>query len=196
MYQIAPPGKFDYIVVMGGSGMPSKSALIRSYYATELFKSDSSSLLILALTGDKNKEQSAVSKMKNDLVLRGISPGKIIVESIGRNTREQVLLIKECIPEVEKKKIVVVTSPVHMKRSYKSFKREGLSKVYCYATFDIPNETNLEYETDRLGGRKLPLPEIGNKINIRYRFWTHLEYEIQIAREYLATGYYKLKGWI
>jgi uncharacterized SAM-binding protein YcdF (DUF218 family) len=196
MHQVRPPGEFDYIVVMGGSGMPSKSALIRSYYARELYKRDSSALLVLALTGDKNKEHSAVLKMKNDLVLRGIPNSKIIIESIGNNTREQVLFTKECVPGIEKANTVIVTSPSHMKRSYNSFLKAGFSNVSCFATIDVPNEANLEYNTDSLGGRKIPMPDIGKNINLRYRFWIHLEYEIQIAREYLALGYYRLKGWI
>ena len=33
-------------------------------------------------------------------------------------------------------------------------------------------------------------------INLRYRFWTHLKYEILIIREFSALTYYKLSGWI
>lgn len=192
-----PISSCDYIVVMGGSGMPGESGLIRCYYAAILAQKDTNAMVIIALPGESNKCSSSVYAMKKDLMQKGISEQRILIEPYGLNTRDQALKIaNDCAENIIQKQIAIVTSPEHIKRTYLCFKKVGFENVYSFPAMDTPNESTVIFKEKDLGGNKLLTPDIGNKINLRYRLWTHLEYIIDITREYCALSYYKLKGWI
>ena len=95
----------------------------------------------------------------------------------------------------EEKHITIITSPEHIKRSVLTFKKLGFSRSNGYPAFHRAIESDIKYENKDIGGKKY-LPDVGNNVAIRYRFWTHLKYEILIMREFLALFYYKLNGWI
>ena len=61
--------------------------------------------------------------------------------------------------------------------------------------FEHAIESDITFDARKLGGRRF-IPDIGNFISLRYQFWTQMNYELLIIREYVALGYYKLKGWI
>jgi hypothetical protein len=56
-------------------------------------------------------------------------------------------------------------------------------------------ESELSYKDKDLGGNRI-VPAVDESILLRYKFWTYLQYEVSILREYTALFYYKLKGWI
>jgi uncharacterized SAM-binding protein YcdF (DUF218 family) len=185
----------DYIVVMGGSAMPGKSTLIRTYYAAGAAQRFPDSKIIIALPGDLSDENSSVNLVKKELVLRNVSPERILTENIGTNTRYQALEVKKLLSEPQAG-VLVVTSPEHIRRAVLSIRKAGCPNVYGLPAFDETNDFVLYFNDDELGGRNKFLPEIGNNLQIRYQFWQHLEYEILITREFLALGFYYLKGWI
>jgi uncharacterized SAM-binding protein YcdF (DUF218 family) len=92
--------------------------------------------------------------------------------------------------------ILLVTSPEHMRRAVLVFKKAGFTHIGALPAFENALESNLLFNDDDLGGNKLLVPDIGNHTSIRYQFWNHLKYEILIAREMAALGYYWLRGWI
>ncbi len=186
----------DYIVLLGGSGMPSESNLIRSYYAANIAGEYPVAPLIVALPGDTADTASAVSQLVGELVLRGVEPARILCESEGLNTRAQVLNITAFLSEQAKtSKMVVVTSPEQMRRSILCFRKAGFKNIGGCPAFEYANESDLTAIKDDLGGRKY-IPDVNKSISLRYRFWVHLKYEVLIFREYFALAYYKLKGWI
>lgn len=185
----------DYIIVMGGSGMPGKSGLIRSYYAFLAANHYADSKVIISLPGEVVDETSSVNLMKQELILRGIEETRIDLEAKGKNTRDQVLEIKKMISSTDLP-IMIVTSPEHMRRAILSFQKAGFVNVRGLPAFDNANEADLFFDDQELGGKNKFLPEIGNNIQLRYQFWNHLKYEILIMREITAMSYYKLKGWI
>ncbi len=185
----------DYIVVMGGSAMPGKSGLIRSYYAAVIAGEFPEAKIIIALPGDINDTNSSVRLMRKELEIRNIDPGRIILENNGRNTRYQALEIHKIIP-LEKSSILIVTSPEHMHRAILSFEKTGFKYVNGVPAFDAVHDFELIFKDEELGGKNRFLPKIGNNTQIRYQFWKHLEYEIIFLREMVALGYYNLKGWI
>ncbi len=186
----------DYIILLGGSGMPSESNLIRSYYASKIGHEIPCVPIIVALPGDTADSTSSVMQLADDLIQRGIQSNRILFESEGINTRAQVLNIKSILKNlVDSVKIVIVTSPEHMRRSLLCFRKAGFKFVGGYPAFEYAIESDLTVEKRDLGGRKY-VPDINNSISLRYRFWVHLKYEITILREYIALTYYKVKGWI
>jgi uncharacterized SAM-binding protein YcdF (DUF218 family) len=209
----------DYIVLMGGGGMPSESGLIRCYYAAIAGNYFTRSKIIVALPGDISDSLSSIQLMKKELVLRGINPDRIMLEDSGTNTRAQAINIRKIITIDDlrfpnstsqnltnivnqqssivnrRSSILIVTSPEHLFRSVKTFKKAGFIRVDGLPAFDQAIESDINFNARKLGGRKF-IPDIGENITLRYQFWSQVNYEFLVIREWLAITYYWLNGWI
>lgn len=188
-----PENKPDYIVVMGGGGIPSESGLMRTYKTSHISHKYPNAEIIIALPGDVTDTSSSINLMKNEIISRGIDSCKIILEPLGLNTRMQAMEIAQLIDI--KSNILIITSPEHMYRSIRVFEKLGMINTTGESAFESAIESLLEYEDDELGGNRY-IPDIGNNIQLRYQFWNHFKYQIIVYREYMAIAYYKLKGWI
>jgi uncharacterized SAM-binding protein YcdF (DUF218 family) len=186
----------DYIVLLGGAGMPSESNLMCSYYAAKIAEEFPSVPLIIALPGDTADSSSAIVQLADEMILRGIESGRILCEPEGLNTRAQALNVHKLLSDsTGKNSVVIITSPEHMRRSILCFKKAGFKDIGGYPAFEYALESDITAFKDDLGGNRL-IPDVNKSISLRYRFWTHLKYEVAIIREYLALAYYWLKGWI
>ena len=186
----------DCIVLLGGSGMPSESNLIRSYYAAKIADEYTAIPLIIALPGDTSDSSSAIVQLVDEILLRGVEAKRVLFESEGLNTRAQALNIYTFLSDSAKKtKMVIITSPDHMRRSILCFRKAGFENIGGCPAFEYAIETDMTAIKDDLGGNRF-IPGVNKSISLRYRFWTHLKYEVLIIREYFALTYYKLKGWI
>ena len=206
----------EVIVVLGGGGMPSESGLMRTWYAAQLGNHFSRSKIIIALPGDTADSLSSVYQMKEELILRGMSGNRISFESLGTNTRAQALNIFKRISNIDQRvlkyeypdklhnsssikhpasSILIITSPEHLYRAVRTFRKAGFLLVDGAPAFETAIESELSFD-DRLLGGKRWLPPIGKNITVRYQFWTQLHYEQLVIREWLAIVYYKLNGWI
>lgn len=189
--------KPDYIVLLGGGGMPSESNLMRAYYVFEAAKQSPESKIIISVPGDTSDIKSAISLLAKELVQKGIERNRILFEGVGTNTRMEALCIEKIVgSNKESKSFLIVTSPEHMRRSVKVFRKIGFKRLNALPAFERALEASLIFRDAELGGRKLLTPDIGSSITVRYQFWNHLKYEILIARELTALGYYWLRGWI
>ena len=184
----------QFIVLLGGGGMPSQSALMRSWYVEKAAISFPDATVIIAMPGTLEDSLSTPQLMKKELGIRGISSSKIRFENEGTNTRAQALncqrLVKMQTP------ILLVTSPEHMRRAVLCFRKAGFERVNALPAFENAVEADLSFDDDKLGGNKTFVPDVGESINMRYQLWNHLKYEILIAREMVALTYYKIRGWI
>ena len=183
----------DYIVVMGGGGMPSKSALMRTYRAGKIALKYPKAKFIIALPGDTSDINSSLYLMKKELMLIGVDSSLIYFEPNVTNTRSQALNIKKMINP--NKNILLITSPEHLYRAVKSFIKIGLINTVGEATFERAIEARLNFNDDELGGNE-DIPGVGNNTQLRYQFWYHMKLQIIVYREYMAIVYYKLKSWI
>jgi len=186
--------KPDFIIVLGGGGMPSESNLMRSWFTGNAAKSFPGATVVIAMPGDISDSLSTPLLMKNELVLRGINPEKIVFEHDATNTRAQALNCKNIIKM--QTSVLLITSPEHMRRAVLCFRKAGFEKVNGLPAFENALEADLKFEDDKLGGNKTLMPDVGESINARYQLWNHLKYEILIAREMVALSYYRLRGWI
>jgi uncharacterized SAM-binding protein YcdF (DUF218 family) len=91
----------DFIVLLGGGGMPSESGLMRTWYAARVAGTFPLAKVIIALPGDPSDSLSALNLMKAELVVRGISPERILLEDSGTNTRSQAINIFKRISNIE-----------------------------------------------------------------------------------------------
>ena len=190
------PQNTKSILVMGGGGFPSEAVLMRLWYTAELANQNPEAKVIVATPGDFRDSTSTVYQMHCYLCKQGIDTMRLLVEPEGLNTRHQALKAYDMmVSDKFEEPLVVVTSPAHLYRSVKSFKRAGFSQVGGVPTMEVMLETDLKTKSKELGGNTY-VPDVSRSISLRYKFWDYLHYEIEVAREYIAITYYKLKGWI
>ena len=182
------------IILMGGSGMPSESNLIRAWYTSLAAGNFAGADVLIAMPGDTTDLNSTPSLMKKELVLRGVKGSRIKFENKGTNTRSQALSASLLLNKSER--ILLITSPDHTRRAALCFENVGFMHVDAMPAFENPTEADLIFEDDELGGRETIIPAIGNNLPVRYQVWNHLKYEISFLREFTALTYYKIKGWI
>jgi uncharacterized SAM-binding protein YcdF (DUF218 family) len=184
-------GKFtpEYIVMLGGGGMPSEDNLIRLYYTSEY--ANYYQIPVIIIHPDDSISQV---KMSNFLVANGVLKENINYLVEGTNTRSQILCFLENFPQMADRKLLIITSPQHITRTVKCFNKAGFTQVHSQATFDATVDFDLSLKKQKLDGNKY-IPEINNT-NIRYTFWNYIKLEIICIREYFALGYYKIKNWI
>lgn len=186
-----------YIVVLGGGGMPSQDGLIRTYHAAFVAEKFPESKIIIALPGNVTDSFSAICLMKKEMVLRGVCPKRIILENRGANTRSQALNVAALEKQtILQQPVLLISLPEHMVRAVKTFEKAGFKKITGCPAFEKGIEADITFNDKKLGGNKVLVPEIGNRLQLRYQFWNHLKYELIITREALGLMYYKLRGWI
>ena len=182
----------DYIVVMGGGGMPGGEGLMRCFYAAAAADSFPNARLIIALPADSlHFRESDTYKMFKELVFRGVDSTRISFEINGTNTFTQARNISSNIGKSHS--ILVITSPEHTRRSVLTFKKAGVGFVGGWPAF----ETAIDFDlllTKAERSKKIIHPD--RQVSLRYNIWNYLKLEIIIAREFMALGYYKVRGYI
>ena len=174
------PTGYRYVVVMGGAGIPSESGLIRTYHGAALAAGKQGVTCVVALPCDIAPERGSVGKMRDELVLRGVSPRSVVMEYRGVNTHEQAVNIAHLLgPAALTDSVVVVTSPLHIRRSLLCFRHAGFQNVAGFAA------ASGEVEAD-----------IGSNTLLRYSFWGNLGAGLGVLREGMALVLYRVKGWI
>jgi uncharacterized SAM-binding protein YcdF (DUF218 family) len=181
----------DYVVMMGAGGMPEGENLIRLFYTLQAARTYPGAKIIIAQSLD-----TAVSNyMKAELVYHSIGSSRIFVENNGTNTRSQALAVAEDFREALEKNVLIISSPLHMRRATKVFRKIGFKNVGgegCFAQSVFPDMT---YNHSKIGGKRY-LPDVSSSMKIRYNFWNYFGIEIACLREFTALAYYKLNGWI
>jgi len=179
------------IVIMGGDGMPSPNTLMRLYHGAEVANQFKEAAIILAMPYNQSAKDSLrqLKLMAKELVLRSISPQRIVFEPWGHNTRTQAIQIAKMLePNAP---LLIISSPEHMYRALASFRNVGFEKVGGKAGFEVPSDE------ERLVDKKEQDEEDKvQNLDLRYNMWSYLQYEIIVMREYAAITYYWFKGWI
>jgi uncharacterized SAM-binding protein YcdF (DUF218 family) len=169
-----------FVVVLGGAGIPSASGLMRTYHAAHLARSVTGAVYVVCLPSDTDPETSSVGRMRDELVLRGIPAESVLMEHDGRNTHEQAVSVKRLLgDEALGESVLIVSSPVHMRRALMSFRKVGFERLSTAPARPEGVEADL-----------------GPGTGVRYAFWANLERNVQVVRELVALAYYKLRGWV
>lgn len=179
----------DYIVVMGGDGMPSPSGLMRLYFGIEKAKIYSDSKIILALPYNQFDSTYQLNLMAHEMVQKGIDTNRILFEPNGFNTRSQVEYIEKMVDK-KSQALLIVTSPEHMFRCLASFRKYGFEKVGGTPTFETPSDEEMLKDRSKSKDGRV------KHLALRYNMWSYMQYEIIVMREYAAICYYWFKGWI
>lgn len=190
------PPDTEYIVLLGGGGIPSETSLIRTYHAAYVANLFPESKVIIALPSDVSDSTSSIHLMAKELEIRGVNPDRFLFEDKGTNTRSQAVFIKEKFFQNHlNAKLLVVTSPYHMLRAVSVFEKIGFETVGGFPAYEKANNKDATFSPAKTGGNKY-IPEIDHQEGIRYSLWAGLQKEVLVLREYAALSYYKIKGWI
>lgn len=183
--------KPDVIILLGGSGMPSPDGLIRTYYTAEAANKFPNSKIIIALPSNVNDSLHQLKLMAKELMIKGVDSLRIVFEPNGYNTHSQAMNIASMYDHYKlKPSILVVSSPEHIYRSVKTFRKVGFHNVGGMPCFERPPDE--EKIKDKEKSRDVRV----KNISLRYNIWSYLQYEILVLREYCAILYYKSKNWM
>ena len=184
----------DYIVVMGAEGIPGAGSLLRCHYGASAAKAFPEAKIIIATPAHPNDFlNSDAWKMAEIIAMYGISSNRFVFEFHGTNTHTQACETKKLIANPTKTNILVVTAPDHMYRSILTFEKCGFANVDGWPAFGTAIEKDLLLTPEE---NKQEVIAPARNISLRYKMWTYLKIEINLMREWLAIGYYKLKGYI
>ena len=121
-----------------------------------------------------------LGRMRDELVMRGVPPGSVRMETRGRNTYEQAVNIREMLgPAALEEPVHLVTERTHLRRSILCFRKAGFQRVWGVGTYNTAAEA-----------------DIGAGAFLRYTLWSNLQLQIRVFREVIATAFYKFRGWI
>ncbi|MDP4185912.1 MAG: YdcF family protein [Bacteroidota bacterium] len=187
----------QYLIMLGSGGVPGEGSLMRMWYVKEAAKEFPEARIIISIPGDTVDKESTISKTLYELEKWGVKSERLYVENRGVNTRQEALEVRNKMHSVySRKKIMLITSPEHMRRAVLCFQKVGFREVAGLPAFEKELESNLSIDQKKLGGNKLSFLKFGNSIKVRYNFWMQLDYELKVGREIMALNYYFIKGWM
>lgn len=134
--------------------------------------------LVIASGGVTERDGAAAPEsvaLRRALIDVGVRADRILLESESKNTRDEVIIIKRMLADRGLTEFVLVTSPMHMRRSMLAFEQQGMHPIPSPAPL-IP---------DRTSARSALLPS---------GLW--LQVGDSALYEWLARGYYWWNGWL
>lgn len=204
-----------HILVLGGSGVPGESALMRLWYAAEAALANPEAPVWLALPcRETDRSDPAAAAYARELCLRKVPPERCLPRACGNNTHEQAENLVRALSEdgaPETPRVLLVTSPEHVRRACLAARRAARDAGFALEIRGLPAE-NLSLEDHGVYGPASPSPggleeaapppdaegsTPGESFTAwRYDFWNHARYTLEAAREFAAMAYYRFKGWI
>jgi uncharacterized SAM-binding protein YcdF (DUF218 family) len=186
--------KPTYIVVMGAGGMPGAEGLMRCYYGADAARQFPDAKIIIALpTLPQYFDDSHTKKMYHEMVLRGVDSTRFLFEITGTNTRQQAANIAQMTGDGNQNCFLVITSPEHINRTVKVFRKLGMDCSGGLPSFEEALDPDLLLTSEELKSGKIPAQRMAA---FRYNMWNYLKLEITVLREYIAIAWYWLNGWI
>ena len=128
----------DAIVVLGGGiGAPTNLTRYpelfpgadRGWHAARCYHAGKAPVILFSGVG----EGPGIKQFLTDL---GVPSAKIILESESRNTYENGMFTRDKLKDMKAKKIILVTSAWHMRRSVMTFKRMGVEVIPAGADYE------------------------------------------------------------
>ena len=113
--------------------------------------------------------------MQRALIELGVRADRILPESESKNTRDEAVIIKRMLADRGVTDFVLVTSPLHMRRSMLAFEQQGMHP--------IPSPSPLVPDRSTARSRLIPSD-----------LW--LQIGDAAVYEWLARGYYWWRGWL
>jgi uncharacterized SAM-binding protein YcdF (DUF218 family) len=198
-WQYIPRGALptaDAIVVLGGatkSAFPPRPAVDlsesgdRVLYGAQLYR-EGKAPVVIASGGRINWRGSGPSEssdMAEILKTLGVPTSAILQDPTSLNTHQNAVNVKKIMKERGIRRVLLVTSAMHMPRSLKIFQRQGIEAIPAPTDFlvtqhDIEESTNT---TEAIVLNLLPDTD-------------RLDKTTRALKEYIGTVVYRLRGWL
>lgn len=134
------------IVVLGGAVAPAQpplrpqpdlnSASDRVWHAARLYRAGKAPLVILS-GGSRPEEAPEAEGMRRFLLDLGVPASAILLESASRNTAGNAELTAQMLRQRQVRRIILVTSALHMPRARRAFEALGLEVVTAPTDFEV-----------------------------------------------------------
>jgi uncharacterized SAM-binding protein YcdF (DUF218 family) len=168
----------DAIVVLGGGWMPDTEdvldnptvddAYTRLGFGRRLYVAGRAPRILLS--GGEGEAQ----RMAARLALQGIPPARMWIEGHSRDTHENAVNSARILHAAGVRRVLLVTSAIHMGRAVASFRKQGVEVIPAPA-MPLPHR---DRPTSFLHGRRMVLMRSANYLH-----------------EYLGQWVYRLRGW-
>ena len=198
-WQNIPKGELptaDAIVILGG-GIRSQAyprpdvdftdAGDRVWYGANLYHAGKAPKIIvsggrISWHGEGSPEADDLMKL---LVKMGVPQTEIVLEGKSLNTRENAVYVKEILQQYSFKKILLVTSALHMPRSLAIFKKLDIDAIAAPTDYRV---SQLEIDQPNSQTESAILAFLPNEEDFSLT--------TSALREYIGILVYKLKGWL
>lgn len=186
----------DTVVVLGGGTEPAiyprpgvevNSAGDRVLYAARLYREGKIKHILLSGGEIEWLTSSASSPAKDMAALltgMGIPEEALWLESKSRNTHENAVMSQAILQEMGVKKVLLITSALHMPRSVALFEKLGVEVIPLPVDYSV-TQVNGSVGNDWVGQLLGWLPSAGN-----------LNATTNALKEYLGIFTYTLQGWL
>ena len=178
----------DTVVLLGGgiatvtvggetAGVPTASSLLRSLDAARVFKAIGARLLVVS-GGNPYPDRQAMPEsvlLHRFVVDAGVPPDRVLDESTSETTREQARSVDALLRPRGIRRVVLVTSPAHMKRALAVFRAVGI---------------------DPIGSIAPVRSEVGSPPPLFLPNRESLSLSDNALYEYGAFAYYWMRGWL
>ncbi len=148
-----PPGNvsLQWVVVLGGGGVTiprispasrlSQASLARLVEGDRLQRELPGSFLLLSggAVNDPTPEAEVMGSLARSL---GVDPGRLVLESVSRDTEEQARMIKSMLG---KQKFILVDSASHLTRTMALFQKQGLNPIPAPVGPTIGNNHSIHF---------------------------------------------------
>ncbi|MDX2097147.1 MAG: YdcF family protein [Leptolyngbyaceae cyanobacterium bins.59] len=200
-WQNIPPGSLpnaDAIVVLGGGikpvapprpGVDLAEGGDRIIYGIQLYRQGKAPWLVLSggrvtwrAGGGIGSESGDMAMIATDF---GVPKSAILEDATSLNTYQNAVNVKQVLSSHQIKRVLLVTSAIHMPRSLAIFKRQGIDAIAAPTDF-LMTQTDPEEMTSTLKGFFLGmLPDI-----------ERLGTTTRALKEYIGLVVYRLRGWL
>ena len=197
-----------HILLMGGSGIPGESGLMRTFYAAQAARQHPKADVLIALPLGAAQSESSRAYL-DELRLRGVAGSRLRILDNGRNTREQALRLVEYLSDKKSPSlcVLVITDPEHIRRTAACIRKAAGGRqldlpLAVFPALPLFSDAPLPWRADELDTPgpaprlRSAIPDIGSSLRLRYNLWANLGYSNDSLREAAALVYYRLRGWL
>ncbi|NWF58101.1 MAG: YdcF family protein [Fischerella sp.] len=199
-WQYLPPAQIpnaEAIVVLGGATKPAlpprpgvdlNETGDRVIYAAQLYRQNKAPVIILSggrIDWEDNQGLAESEDMAQILTSIGIPSEALIQESESLNTYQNAVNVKKILESRGIRRILLVTSAMHMPRSLLIFKRQGIDAIPAPTDFLVTSSDMQGLASTPKAAILSLLPDSSN-----------LHKFTGAAKEYVGIFVYRLRGWL
>jgi uncharacterized SAM-binding protein YcdF (DUF218 family) len=191
-----PLPKADAIVVLGGatkSMFPPRPSVDlseagdRVFYGAQLYREGKAPFVIasggrIEWRGDGRSESADIAEI---LKVLGVPDAAILQDPTSLNTYENAVNVKKILKEQGIRRVLLVTSAMHMPRSLQIFQRQGIDAIAAPTDFLVSVREIQEQSNSPQAIVLGILPDTAK-----------LEMTTRALKEYIGTFIYRLRGWL